>query len=472
MWRASFFIFMLLSGSITGLLFWQWKAYSEQTGESEELMQLSQHIAVESLQSNLKVTQTIKGLIPDREYRLIIPDTFFQWQCKSGQGIACDSGDDNPYTFLSNGKQMVFTYVLPMEKKQKAFLLNDWTVSVHGSEIKHSLITVSDSNRKDGTWAAGIPLKAHKEMELIDYYTFEGQGNTPSLYWQQAPLKKVSKSGFDVYIDHQKSVDLKAENLKNLAENSNISVVITNEYKKSYGKGILLTGPDTNNDELEQMLITLFYKGKFSYSPDIEDWLIDALGSQLRDRNAGTEKGNRLLNELRKELADDERQMFIRNMNAEDTLSIERLDKILGNIKGRETRFFAMNKQLNKPFVPLYFEYNRKVSFSGMEQKSINVIYKNGKQLLPLKEMAEAMGYKVEVLSDEETLFLAKGNNSYRFYLNKNFFIYNEEDYGLLENPLTNLNGTAFIEIQWLETLFNVSVEERNDELALTTALE
>jgi hypothetical protein len=66
-------------------------------------------------------------------------------------------------------------------------------------------------------------------------------------------------------------------------------------------------------------------------------------------------------------------------------------------------------------------------------------------------------------------MLLSKGNNSYRFYLNKNVFIYNEEDYGLLENPLTNQNGTVFIEIQWFKSLFGVTAEEREDEIHLTS---
>ncbi|PWW27497.1 copper amine oxidase-like protein [Cytobacillus oceanisediminis] len=469
MWRASLFIFLILSGTITGMLVWQWKAYSEQTGRAEEhTLRATQQINVESLQNELKITQTVTGLIPEKEYRLIIPDSLFQWKCKNGQEKACDSADENPYTFFSNEK-MIFEYVLPINKDKNAFMLNDWTVSISGVEIESSLITISDSFRRKGSWAAGVPLKAQKKMKHIDYYIFEGRENTPSLYWQQGDLVKKRTNTVDIYSENQ-SLNLNFEKLNNLGEIPYLSVVLTDHYQESYGRGILIAGTNTKKEKLEKMLIIQAFEKKFGYLPLKEDWLIDALASHAVEQKAGTEKGNRIFKELEKELAEDELKVFFQDINMEESLNTEKLDKQLSDLKGHSTRFFTVNKDLDAPFVPLYFDDGKKVFISGKEQKGFKLIHKNGKKLLPFKAAMEALGFDVRILSGEETMLLAKGNNSYRFYLNRNVFIYNEEDYGLLENPLTVLNGTAFIEIQWLQSLFDVSIEEWDHKIKLTAA--
>lgn len=468
MWRASLFIFLILSGTITAMLVWQWKAYSEQTGRAEEhTVGATQQITVESLQNELKITQTVTGLIPEKEYRLVIPDSLFKWKCKNGQEEACDSADENPYTFFSDENQMIFEYVLPINKDKKVFMLNDWTVSIPGVKVESSLITISDFFRRKGSWAAGVPLKAHKEMKHIDYYIFEGSGNTPSLYWQQGSLEKKRTNTVDIFSEKQ-SLNLNFEKLNNLGEIPYLSVVLTDYHQESYGKGILIAGTNTKKEKLEKMLIIQAFEKKFGYLPLKEDWLIDALATHAVEQKAGTEKGNWIFRELEKELAEDELEVFFQYIHMEESLNTEKLDKQLSDLKGHSTRFFTVNKELNAPFVPLYFDDAKKVFISGKEQKGLKLIHKNGKKLLPFKAAMEALGFDVRILSGEETMLLAKGNNSYRFYLNRNVFIYNEEDYGLLESPLTDLNGTAFIEIQWLQSLFDVSIEEWDDEIKLT----
>lgn len=468
--RASLFIFFILTGTIAGMLVWQWKAYSDQTGRAEENAEpISQHITVESLPNELKIAQKVTGLIPGKEYRLTIPDTLFQWNCKGGNNKACDSADENPYTFFSNDTQMVFQYILPVKKNQTAFLLNNWTVSFPDVQVEQSIINISDSARRDGSWAAGIPLKAQKEMDLIDYYIFEGSGNTPALYWQEAPLVQAAKNGVAFYTGENQNYDFNFERLGPSGKHPFFSVVLTDQYRKSSGNGIMITGTDTKKEAIEKTLMVQFLKNKFGFPAADEGWLIDAIASYITQQKPGTEKGSILLKELKKELTGEELQSFFQYINSEaETLSTEKLDKFIGNLKGYSTRFFSVNKEENASFVPLYFHDNKKVSILGREQKKIKLLHKGGKEFFPFIDTMEALGFEVKTLSGQETMLLTKGNNSYRFYLNKNIFIYNEEDYGLLQNPLTLLNGIIYIEKQWLQSIFEVSIEEGEDEIQLT----
>lgn len=66
---------MILSAAIGGMLFWQWKAYTEKHEATGRLQTepVHQQITLESVANELKISQTITGLIDGKEYRVSIP---------------------------------------------------------------------------------------------------------------------------------------------------------------------------------------------------------------------------------------------------------------------------------------------------------------------------------------------------------------------------------------------------------------
>ena len=63
MWRAFLLIFLILSASISGMLFWQWEAFSEQKDpDSSESSNIKQELSVYTKGNELSVQQTISGL--------------------------------------------------------------------------------------------------------------------------------------------------------------------------------------------------------------------------------------------------------------------------------------------------------------------------------------------------------------------------------------------------------------------------
>ncbi|MGA5687896.1 stalk domain-containing protein [Cytobacillus pseudoceanisediminis] len=465
--KASLFIFIILSGIISGMLLWQWQAYSEHAIALESSGAITQDITVDTRLNELKITQKIHGLMAQEEYRLVIPEALFKWKCKNGAGEACDSADENPYTFFSSDDQMVFEYAVPINERNKAFLLTDWFVKIPCIEAESLSITISDSFKREGSWAAGIRLKARKKLELIDYYYFEGKGNVPPLYWQQKPLLKKAVNNAEVYSEDIQAASLNFQKLNDIGNFPFLTIIFTDQYPEYKDENILIASPRTEPKMLEKDIITLQFQRKFADSTQV--WIIDVLTSGLLDMKPSSKKGSIVLQELQGELSEDELKAFFMIVNKVNSLTPEKLDKLLSDVKGLSTQFFTMNTKSGAPFVPLYFQEEKKLLVSGAEKASIDLIYRDGKRLLPFAATMKSLGYEVKILSGEETMLLSKGNNSYRFYLNKNVFIYNEEDYGLLENPLTNQNGTVFIEIQWFKSLFGVTAEEREGEIHLTS---
>ncbi|UOE57032.1 stalk domain-containing protein [Cytobacillus oceanisediminis] len=467
MWKASLFIFLILSGIISGMLFWQWQAYSEHAIALESSGAITQEITVETRLKELKITQKIHGLMEQEEYRLVIPDTLFKWKCKNGTGEACDSADENPFTFFSSDDQMTFEYAVPINERNKALLLTDWFVKIPGKKAEGLSITISDSFKREGSWAAGIRLKARKKLDHIDYYYFEGKGNVPILYWQQKPLLKKAINNAEVYSEDIQAASFNFKKLNEIGDFPFLTIIFTDQYPEYKDENILITSPRTKVAQVEKNLITMLFQRKFS--EDSQTWVIDVFTAGLLDMKPSSSKGSAVLQELQGELTEDELKAFLRKVINVNSLNAEKLDKLLSDVKGLNTHFFTMNTKSDAPFVPLYFQKEKKLLVSGAEKASIDLIYRDGKRLLPFTATMKALGYEIKILSGEETMLLSKGNNSYRFYLNKNVFIYNEEDYGLLENPLTNQNGTVFMEIQWFKSLFGVTAEEREGEIYLTS---
>ncbi|MEH7524443.1 stalk domain-containing protein, partial [Bacillus sp. JJ1503] len=128
-------------------------------------------------------------------------------------------------------------------------------------------------------------------------------------------------------------------------------------------------------------------------------------------------------------------------------------------------RFFTLNEGKVDSLVPLYFYDSRKVVVNGTANEGLEVIFEEGNSMFPFINTMIALDYEAEVLTDKETILLKKGSNTYRFFLNRNIFIYNEDDYGLLERPLAVINGNIYMSGQWIETLFKVTIEEEDDEI-------
>ncbi|KON89212.1 hypothetical protein AF332_21995 [Sporosarcina globispora] len=466
MWKASLFIFLILSGVISAMVSWQWQAYSEHVDAKESLESITQEITVVTRLNELKVTQKIDGLMARKEYRLVIPETIFKWECKNGKGEPCDSADDNPYTFFSSDEQMTFEYTVPINEENKAFLLTDWFVKIPGIKAEGLSISISDSFKREGSWAAGAQAKVHKKLEHIDYYYFEGNGNVPSLYWQEKPLLKKTINSADLYSSGSQSASLNFRYLNDFGNFPFMTIIITDQHPEDKSENILIIAPGTKIEQLEKKIADLMFERKFAAEP--QGWVVDAFTANLLEIDPATKKGNLALKELQGELTEDEFDAFLMNVMKDNTLNTEKLDKFLSEVKGLDTQFFALNAKSQAQLAPLYFQEEKKLLVSGAEKASIDLFYRDGKKLLPFTAVMKALGYQVKILSDEETMLLSKGNNSYRFYLNENVFIYNEEDYGLLEKPLTNQNGTVLMEIQWFYSIFGVTAAEKEGEINLT----
>ncbi|MEH7391663.1 hypothetical protein, partial [Bacillus sp. JJ1474] len=439
MWKTFVLISIVLTTVIGGMLFWQWKAYSKQNEFTNETFERAvQEITVKSNANELSITQKITGLTAGNEYKVEKPESLFRWSCININNKPCESKEDQALILIPEQNQLVFEYIIPITKDSKAFLLEDWTTSLSEVAVTRSSIIIVDSVKKGGTWAAGAMLKGFKEMDLIDYYYFEGIGSAPAVYWQSEPLLATeSKNGLVTYFSNQEINNTIIKEIQSLKDFPYISVIFTNQINEQSSKGLLISKPDIKEDAFKRKIFNYFYEKKLKNLPNEENWVIDVLTSYSANLQAGTAKGNQVLLEMKNKLTEEEIGDFFTAINSSSKpLTLQNLDNFVSEIRGLSTRFFTLNEGKVDSLVPLYFYDSRKVVVNGTANEGLEVIFEEGNSMFPFINTMIALDYEAEVLTDKETILLKKGSNTYRFFLNRNIFIYNEEDYGLLERPL------------------------------------
>lgn len=472
MWKLSFSLFIILTSSIGSMLFWQWNAYSEQNDiPNKDLVEKGQQVlTVEAKVNHLQVTQYIKGLTSGKEYRITVPESISEWSCIQTDGNNCDSKDENPSSFIAEDGGITIALDIPINQKQSSFLINDWMVQLPDVEITDTSIKIIDTVRREGTWITGLPLKGHSELELIDYYVFAGKEDTTSLFWHSTPLFVNNDQESVVYYlkEEKKGAVPSFESLQKISQFPNLTVIFTDQYSETNGKHLMIVPSNIQLEVLERKMIYQYFLTKATHVQLEERWIYDVLTSLWIEKESYVPKGNKLIADLKKNLTNEELTQFLMQVIDEPNLTFQRLDDLLGNLKGKGTHFFTLNKNETTSLVPMYFVDPRKIIIKEQVQKGIEVVYYEENKLFPFMDTMKLLGYDVKALSDQETLLLNKGNNDYRFYMNENIFIYNDEDYGLLENPLIVLNGKVYMESEWIKNLFKVSIEETEDQIKLS----
>ncbi len=465
--KATLTLLFILFFVSSVLLSWQWKMYSSEKDLSPEMEKVRQHFTVEAKGKELYITHNIMGLSNEKEYQIIKPDSLYKWECKDTNGNYCQSGDDNPDTFLASNGELNFHYLIPIPN-QSAFLLTEWISSISYVEVVQTTIDIVEKERRGSTWVAGIPQIGFEELSLIDFYTFKGKDSMPALYWQQAPMIKKDVNPFVSFFSNQSGVDESVlQNIKQLKLKGYTSIILTNDYNRGSGNGIWIVSSEEQLKELEGQLVYSFFENKFKVLSSEEKWILELLTAEMLERPGSSQKSTAVLQELSSKLTETERQSWSNKILLEDNLNFQKLDEVLGSVKGLKTTFFTLNRNEHDPLTPLYFVDPRNVVINEITTKNIQVVYRGNEILFPFVTTMNELGFSVKS-TDGAEIELTKDGNRYKFYMKQPFFHYNEEKFGLLGQPFVVENEVIYIKHQALQSIFKVIVEEDENKIKLT----
>lgn len=463
-------VLLILIGII---LVWQWKNYSnkilETTGQQKGKPVQEIEVSVEA--DRLHITQKIAGLPPERKHEIFLPSLAREPSCTISSKTGCSVKDEKLQTYYAKGDSITLKYEIPFIKGNQPVLFREWTGQIKGVSISDSSIEVADQEKGKGTWVAGIPLMTVQEFKHIDYYLFRGGNGNPALYWHPSPLNEhiVYDGKLTIFYEGSGPDSVDFPSIEKLNNFTYTSLILTDQFKETGVRGVLTVGSNfSDRENLEWKVVHHYFTCKFPGSATENEWVADVLTTLFLNRAPENEKVSHVILELNKGFTKEELNQFLSAVISEEKpLSTEILDRFLGEIKGAGTRFFTMNKQETATFFPLCFYDHRSIYVEGKLQKDLEVIYFEEERYFPVLETFKALSYDVRILADGKTVLLTRDSTNYRFYTDQNIFIFDEEDYGLLERPLRVLHDEIFIKEKWLKTIFSVVIIEEESKLEI-----
>jgi hypothetical protein len=446
---------------ICAAVIWQWSAFQQNNGKpAKSKGDISLIATVKVEQNELQVKQTFDNLDRNQPYHVVTPAKAVEVKCTDEDGTACDEG------FNPKGDKMHFEFTIKTGPGL-SLLLNDWLIVLQDAAVNQTRIEIVDQYYSRGTWVSGLPLKGYKQTELLHYYVFEGVNSTPSLYWQEKPLIKLTgHKGIDYYTTKKDQVIYEYDSLGTFTD-SHISVVVIDGQRTVFGNGVLMAGNNLTDKELEQQLASAYLSSKFGTEKEIKGWVLEALVSLVTKQEPESEKSKAIVEELLKTMTSEEIAAFINHFSKDKHLDVNSLDGFLSSIKGMESNFFSINSQQRQGISPLLFTDTRSVIVNGIEQDNLAVIVKADQYLFPLVPTMNVLGYNAKLGPESTTLELSSDSSTFYFNLKNKTFIHDGQSYGLLENPFQNLNGEWYLEKHWLNAIFKVQVSDSDDSFIL-----
>lgn len=470
--RASVLLMTIIMIFLCAAVAWQWIVFSDESGQSLNLPpeKINQDIIVKAEKTGLNVKQVFSNLEQGKSYGIHIPGQVENLTCLDSKGAPCKN-DFEHQSFQAKDTRLELEYFVTVDSSAVEFLFNDWLVSLVEGAVYNTRIELVDKFQRKGSWVAGIPLKGYKQMDLVNYYVFEGKGKTPSLYWQNTSLEKLSgQKGINYYAHPQDQLPIyEFDSLINVSEKNHLSVIFNNDNRSVHGNGLVLVSKSLSRSEMEQQLATAFISMKLPELNKDEEWLLEALASLMTKETSMNPKAYAIVQELTGKLTPAELNEFTKILSHDNSsLNHRKLDEHLTSIRGKGTNFFTLNKLEASAFYRLLFNDDRRIMINGENIDDIDIAIDGERRLFPFVKTMEAMGFQIETDPGMQWIKVSSIGNEYLFNLKNNTFVLNEENFGLLENPFELINSTVYIEQRWLNGVFKILIEENNQEIVLS----
>ncbi|RFU71154.1 hypothetical protein D0469_04240 [Peribacillus saganii] len=465
--RTFFSILMMLSTAIAGMLLWQWQWYSENRDKTTEIINphAVQYLKITHTKGAVTVEQTIKGL-PAGTYT-VENQNIQKWSCIENQTSNCTPKEKAGKTVRSNGKQLRFSYSFPLNSNKPSFVLMNWSLRIKNISIDNTRVEIIESGNRKGMWAAGAPVLANKVKKYIDYYVFEGNAESFPLYFHSGKLshRKLSNK-LEIY--GELAPDQASRLKQAVAEISDfpfLAIIATDQYPEYKAGNLMII---SSLQGLEQELLTQYLQLQYPFLDKQETWLQSYIGQLLFSQKTQSEKVHLINKSIEEELSADQQSRFIEILKEEKgrIYSAQLLDALLSKAAGQKTSFFTENRFTAKSVIPLYFIENKNVLVNRNEINGERAIYIKNQRFYPFETVASSLGYAINMVNPTHYL-ITRDSNSYRFYLDKSSFLFNDKTYGISENPFLTLNEKVYIQEIWLNEIFQTFVRENKNEIEI-----
>lgn len=457
--RLSLFMTALLLITIGTFSYLQWTSYLKVNGGSTENM-VKWEFSIVHADNVLTVKQSAKS-VPEGNYTVNWPEDTLDIQCTQEE-VDCNWNSENKETVELSNAPVLFSYVIPLSNKEsEGTILRNWSVNLEELAAKEVTISFTQRQYRNGEWIAALKTKGKVSKDHITFYEYKGDFVSP-LVFHPTPLQ-MTQQGTDLTIWSKDKINITSASEESLSKESiklkPTTILVTNEVEAFESQRLFVVSSEEELINLYQKRITQWIQSKWK---EDAKWQADIFISDLIGIELPNSKRKNMKVELSETLTTKQAEKLKETILSapEKSINPETLNQFVSEIVGQQTNFFTLNANGDVPFEPFLTWKDKPLVSKGKELENISVRYYRNEPVVPFVDFLMTIGFDVTQVSEESAYILEKDGNRYRFFTNQNIFILNEEDYGLLENPLLLLGDSMYIETGWLEQFFSVTIVE------------
>ncbi|WP_027954090.1 hypothetical protein [Halobacillus kuroshimensis] len=442
---------IFLIGGILVLLY-PWSGAEKKAEETERSGEVGVHVE----RDTLHISYTFHNLEPGI-YKAELPEKAGELSCSYEDGRSCWM--DQQQLNYEGGDPVIVHYQQPFEE---GFVDESWLLKLHKDgeyqEIPFTL-TVKDFSKEAFRWTAPVKLESSIAMEHVHYYRFEAAEVPFPLFAADQTQQDVRKVEHNVVIyekDEPLTYEQKAD-LHRALEGQNGRVVELDRNHSSTTAS-LVKRKDREVENLEGEILTAHLQ---SSAGGISDFHEQVIQDVYRSDPPVTEAGKQIKSGLSTQELRSWKEVLLSENQVENVPVF--LDDTLSEITQGTTHFFQ-RKAANED-VSFFFTLDQDLQLQGARLEERAVRYKQV-WYYPLASILKASDFPWSTLEDGKVFRIQTDDNHFRFFVDHDSFIVNEESFGTGEEVVKSLGGIVYMKEEELENLLNFRVVKDEDVIA------
>ncbi|PKR78515.1 hypothetical protein CEY16_01805 [Halalkalibacillus sediminis] len=455
---------MILVTIILGTYQWtEWSESESSIEDSTPLMKVDLREHNEYISVEQTFTQGLNG-----EFEVEVPANASDFLCTKSDGEDCAVSENSIQVVPDDS--LTFSFQLPIEELGDELLfVKDWWVRLakDGEPVGfESHIQMTGLKQKESKWLMSRSPEYVNQLETINYYEWNFNKHEP------LNLMKVSNL-YSSYEDVgplqvHSTIPVKISPLKEVMDIVPFEtpfLLVISPSEKSISQPGMASIPSLEKRKVASAMLD---NHLLSTSSDMDRRTMNVLSQYFYLNEPKNEHEAAMVRELKKVVSESEKSQWLEEMSAmqwtDENIS-RKMDRMLSNIFNVETEFFTLNKDAEEP-VPFYGKDNRSIRLDGKAQEVEwdSIIYRES-SYIPIAGLSELLDFRIVGLSEGDELFINYNSDRYRFFLDQDVFIVNEESYGVEEDLLVQIGKEVYIKSERVADILSFDLTLRDQWL-------
>jgi hypothetical protein len=460
--RFLFFFTFVMIIAIAGIIFFQWNGFLSGNAEASDISEVNQTFTIEHTGREFFITQEVDFKSGKQKNMTIEwPEDATNFKCMEDNGESCLSKENGEFILKINSEEhsdVTISYTLERQASKGNLHLNKWYPALLTAIPVETTINIVEKTYREGTWISGYKESKHKELHFIDYYSFTGSGAPSDLLLFSGEMNLFENGSTRIY--SKENLDLTISDNR-LNKEGFVTAVIDDRFPARETENFLIANEDVSQTTLLKKMDWALEQQNHSATYQ-ESWLKELKANIILKSSYGSAKTMSAYHDLKTGLKETQLDSFRQLLLKENDnlLQVRQLDMLLKQATNFNSNYFKETSYRTED-IPLILKAHQTVFLNDKPLMGVDLIQYKQKELISLPVLLQAIGIKYEFLQDD-VIYALTGRSSYRFFVDKDYFILNEENYGLLTKPVQKIDGAVFMEVEWLEKLFELDIERSN----------